>query len=203
MNKKISQMAPFVIEKTEDGERTYDIYSRLLEDRIIFIGSEIDDQVANAVIAQLLLLDQKNAKKDIFIYINSPGGSITAGLAIYDTIKFIRPSVSTVCVGMAASMGAVLLSSGTKGKRFSLPNSRIMIHQPRQTGNKGTMTVTEQEIDLEVMKQMKTQLNKILSNNTNKTIETIKTDCELDFWLNAEEALKYGLIDQIISKKPI
>ena len=196
-------MAPFVIEKTEDGERTYDIYSRLLEDRIIFIGSEIDDQVANAVIAQLLLLDQKNAKKDIFIYINSPGGSITAGLAIYDTIKFIRPSVSTVCVGMAASMGAVLLSSGTKGKRFSLPNSRIMIHQPRQTGNKGTMTVTEQEIDLEVMKQMKTQLNKILSNNTNKTIETIKTDCELDFWLNAEEALKYGLIDQIISKKPI
>lgn len=193
-------LLPFVIEKKADGDRTYDIYSRLLEDRIIFLGSEIDDDVANSIIAQLLLLDQKDSTQDIWLYINSPGGSITAGLAIYDTIQFIRPKVKTVCIGIAASMAAVLLSSGSTGRRYSLPNSKIMIHQPRSSPHK-TMTVTEQEIDLKVIKKMKKQLAEIIARHTNQPLRKVMKDCELDNWLEPTEALKYGLIDEIITRK--
>lgn len=191
---------PFVIEKGIDGERTYDIYSRLFEERIIFIGEPIDDDLANSIVAQLLLLDKKDSSRDIFMYINSPGGSITAGLAIYDTMSFIRSDIRTVCVGMAASMAAVLLAAGTAGKRLALPNSRTMIHQPRQTGGKEVLTVTEQEIELKLIKSMKKQMADILSNHTKKSVKQILKDCELDNWMTAEEALKYGLVDEIIGR---
>lgn len=194
---------PFVVEKHGDNERSYDVYSRLLEDRIIFIGEEITNELANSVVAQLLLLDQKDASSDIYIYINSPGGSITAGLAIYDTINFVRPEVRTVCVGVAASMAAVLLASGQKTKRYALPNSKIMIHQPRQQGNPHqVMTVTEQEIDLKVIKDMKKQLTTILAGKTGQPYKKVWKDCELDTWMEPEKALEYGLIDEIIIKKP-
>lgn len=192
---------PYVIEKGNDGERSYDIYSRLLEDRIIFLGTEIDDTVANAIIAQLLLLDQKDSTRDISLYINSPGGSVTAGLAILDTINYLNSNVRTVCVGMAASMAAVLLSAGAKGKRIALPNCHIMIHQPNQTFRNQTLTVTEQEIDLKLSKRMKKQLIEILANNCGQPYKTVYKDCEFDKWFTSLEAKDYGIIDEIITKK--
>lgn len=192
---------PFVIEKRNDGERAYDIYSRLLEDRIIFIGDPISADCANNIIAQLLLLDQKDPSLDIYIYINSPGGEVTSGLAIYDTMQLVKADIRTVCVGMAASMAAIILAGGTPGKRSALPNSKVMIHQPRKTGSSETMTVTEQEIDLKLIRGMKLQLSKILSTHTKKPIKKIIKDSELDKWFSASEALEYGLIDEILTTK--
>lgn len=194
-------LIPFVIDKSFDTERSYDIYSKLLEDRIVFIGEEIDSSLTNSVIAQLLWLDQQDSNRDIYLYINSPGGSIQDGLAIYDTMTYIKADVRTVCVGEAASMAAILLAGGTKGKRISLPNSRIMIHQPRQTFSKTTQTVTEQQINLKVIKEMKLQLTKILSLKTGQNIKKILKDCESDKWFNPTDALKYGLIDEIVTNK--
>lgn len=198
---KLINSTPFVIEKKQDGDRAYDIYSRLLEDRIIILGSEVTDDIANSIVAQLLLLDERDSTRDISLYINSPGGSITAGLAIYDTMQYVRSNIRTVCIGSACSMAAILLSSGTKGKRVSLPNSYIMIHQPRQ--NIGhTMTVTEQEIDLKLTKGMKRQLTSILAKNCNQPYKKIFKDCEKDKWFTSQEALQYGIIDDVIIKKP-
>lgn len=191
---------PYVIEKSMDGERAYDVYSRLLEDRIIIIGEEITPSLSNNIIAQLLLLDERDSNRDICLYINSPGGCITSGLAIYDTINYIKSDVRTVVVGMACSMASVLASSGTKGKRNALPNSYIMIHQPRKDFQ-GQMTVTEQEIDLKVIRKMKRQLTDILANNTGKNYNQVYKDCELDKWFSPKEAVAYGLIDSIIYKK--
>ena len=191
-------LVPYVIEQTSGGERSYDIYSRLLKDRIIFLGEEIDDHVASVVVAQLLFLESEDPEKDICIYINSPGGSVTAGMAIYDTMKYIKPDVSTICVGMAASMGAFLLSSGAKGKRFALPNSEIMIHQPLG-GVQGQ--TTDMKIHVERMLKIKENLNKILSENTGQPIDIVKQDTERDNFMDAEEALKYGLIDNIVTKR--
>lgn len=195
-------ITPFVVEKSGDYERTYDIYSRLLEDRIVFIGEEIDSDTANRVVAQLLLLDQKDSIQPIFLYINSPGGSITAGLAIYDTMNFVRPEIHTVCIGQACSMAAVLLASGSRGNRKALPNCKIMIHQPRQVSSGETHTVTDLAIDFKVIKKMKEQLSKILSEKTGKSFKQVVKDCEKDKWLEPMDALKYGIIDEIISKKP-
>lgn len=192
---------PYVIEKSNDGERCYDIYSRLLEDRTIFIGHEIDSDLANSVVAQLLLLDQLASERDIFVYINSPGGSITAGMAIYDTMKYIKSDCRTVCIGLAASMAAVLLAAGAVGKRYALPNSRMMIHQPRTEGSP-PMTVTEQEIDVQLSKDMRKQLAKILSSHTGKPFNKVMKDCEKDKWMTPDEALVYGLVDEIITQKP-
>jgi ATP-dependent Clp protease, protease subunit len=191
---------PYVIEKKSGGERAYDIYSRLLEDRIILLGDEINTDLANNIIAQLLLLDERDNTRDICLYINSPGGDITAGLAIYDTINYIKSDVRTVVIGMACSMAAILASSGKKGKRNALPNSYIMIHQPRQEGSR-RMTVTEQEIDLKVIQDMKKRLTNILASNTGKNYKQIFKDCELDKWFNPIEAKEYGLIDEIIFQK--
>lgn len=185
---------PTIIEKSSNGEKAYDIYSRLLKDRIIILTGEIDDNTANIVVAQLLYLDSIN-NNDISLYINSPGGSITAGMAIYDTMNFIKSDVSTICLGMAASMGAFLLSSGTKGKRYCLPNSEVMIHQPLG-GASGQ--ATEIKIAAEHILKIKEKLNKILASNTNKDIKTIEIDTERDNYLSSEEALQYGLIDQIL-----
>lgn len=187
-------LIPTIIEKNSNGERAYDIYSRLLKDRIIILTGEIDDNTANIVVAQLLYLDSIN-NNDISLYINSPGGSITAGMAIYDTMNFIKSDVSTICLGMAASMGAFLLSSGTKGKRYCLPNSEVMIHQPLG-GASGQ--ATEIKIAAEHILKIKEKLNKILASNTNKNIKTIEIDTERDNYLSSEEALQYGLIDQIL-----
>ena len=187
-------LIPTIIEKSNNGERAYDIYSRLLKDRIIILTGEIDDNNANIVVAQLLYLDSIN-NNDISLYINSPGGSITAGMAIYDTLNFIKSDVSTICLGMAASMGAFLLSSGTKGKRYCLPNSEVMIHQPLG-GASGQ--ATEIKIAAEHILKIKEKLNKILASNTNKDIKTIENDTERDNYLSSEEALQYGLIDQIL-----
>ena len=187
-------LIPTIIEKTNNSERAYDIYSRLLKDRIIILTGEIDDNTANIVVAQLLYLDSIN-NNDISLYINSPGGSITAGMAIYDTMNFIKSDVSTICLGMAASMGAFLLSSGTKGKRYCLPNSEVMIHQPLG-GASGQ--ATEIKIAAEHILKIKEKLNKILASNTNKDIKTIEIDTERDNYLSSEEALQYGLIDQIL-----
>ena len=187
-------LIPTIIEKTNNSERAYDIYSRLLKDRIIILTGEIDDNTANIVVAQLLYLDSIN-NNDISLYINSPGGSITAGMAIYDTMNFIKSDVSTICLGMAASMGAFLLSSGTKGKRYCLPNSEVMIHQPLG-GASGQ--ATEIKIAAEHILKIKEKLNKILASNTNKDIKTIESDTERDNYLSSEEALQYGLIDQIL-----
>ena len=189
---------PYVIENTGKGERSYDIYSRLLEDRIIFLTGEIDDAVADAVVAQLILLESRDPEKDICLYINSPGGSVTAGLAIYDTMQYIKPDVSTICVGLAASMGAFLLSSGAKGKRIALPNAEIMIHQP-SGGSQGQCT--DIQIQAEQILKIKKRLNKILAGNTGKSVETIEADCERDHFMTAEEAKEYGLIDQVIYKR--
>ncbi len=187
-------LVPMVVDQSGAGERSYDIYSRLLEDRIIFLTGEIDDNTANIVIAQLIYLEGKNPDKDIFFYINSPGGSVSAGMAIYDTMKYIKCDVSTICIGLAASMGAFLLSSGTKGKRFALPNSEIMIHQPLG-GAQGQ--ASDIEIQAKHIKNIKNKLNKILSENTGKTIKEIEKDTDRDNFMSAEEAKEYGLIDEI------
>lgn len=192
----ISQyLVPMVVEKSGHGERAYDIYSRLLKDRIIFIGTAIDDNVANLIIAQLLFLQSEDATKDINIYVNSPGGSVTAGLAIYDTIQFIKPDVCTYCIGQAASMGAVLLAAGTKGKRFSLPYSRIMIHQP-WGGAQGT--ASDISIQAKEILRMKEELTKLLANHTGQTVEKVALDSDRDFFMSAQEAKSYGLVDEVL-----
>ena len=191
----MNYMIPTVIEKTQYGERAYDIYSRLLKDRIIFLGTEIDDGVANAVIAQLLFLESQDKTKDIKIYINSPGGSVTAGLAIYDTMQHIKPDVSTICVGMAASMGAVLLAAGAAGKRFALPNSEVMIHQVLG-GMRGQ--ATDIKIHADRLMNMKQSLNQILANHTGQTLAKVTDDTERDNFMSAADAKKYGLIDKVI-----
>lgn len=195
--KTILSYIPMVIEQSSRGERAFDIFSRLLRERIIFLGEEIDDELANVVIAQLLLLDSENPEKDIMLYINSPGGVITAGLAIYDTMQHIRADVSTICLGEAASMGAFLLSSGTKGKRLSLPSSRIMIHQPLG-GARGQ--ATDIEIEAKEILRMKAMLNDILASNCSQPLEKIKEDTERDYYMSAQQAVEYGLIDKVISK---
>ena len=187
-------LVPIVVEQTNRGERSYDLYSRLLEDRIIFLSGEIDDNLANLIIAQLIYLEGKNSTKDISLYINSPGGSVSAGMAIYDTMKYIKCDVATICVGLAASMGAFILSSGTKGKRYRLPNSEIMIHQPLG-GAKGQ--ASDIEITTKQILKTKEKLNRILAANTNQPIEKIRLDTDRDFYLDAEEAKEYGLIDEI------
>ena len=186
-----------VIESSSRGERSFDIFSRLLRERIIFLGSEIDDDVANSIVAQLLLLDSENPEKDIMLYINSPGGVITAGLAIYDTMQLIKADVSTICLGDAASMGAFLLSGGAKGKRLALPNARIMIHQPLG-GAKGQ--ATDIEIEAKEILRMKTMLNELMAEHTGQKVEKIKKDTERDNFMTAQEALEYGLIDRIITR---
>ena len=191
-------LIPYVIEDTGRGELSYDLYSRLLRDRIVFLTGEVNDQSASSVIGQLLFLESENPDKDIYLYINSPGGSVTAGMGIYDTMRFIRPKVNTICVGLAASMGALLLSSGEKGKRFALPHSRVMIHQPLG-GMQGQ--ATELEIVAREILRTKAELNKILADNTGKPIEEVARDTERDYWLTAEEALKYGLIDRIFTSR--
>ena len=191
-------LIPVVIEQTNKGDRSYDIYSRLLEDRIIMLSGEIDDAVANTVVAQLLYLEGKAPDKDISIYINSPGGSVTAGLAIYDTMNYIKCDVNTICIGMAASMGAFLLSSGTKGKRYSLPNSEIMIHQPLG-GAQGQ--ASDIKIQADHIIKIKTKLNKILAENTGKDFAVVENDTDRDNYLSAEEALEYGLIDKIFKER--
>ncbi len=189
---------PYVIEQTERGERAYDIYSRLLKDRIIFIGSDIDDAVANTVIAQLLFLESEDPDRDINMYINSRGGLVTAGLAIYDTMQFLKPAVATWCVGQAASMGAVLLAAGTEGKRFALPHSRIMIHQP-MGGMSGQ--ATDIEIQTREMLRMRDALNAILAKHTGKSTEQVAADSDRDFFMSAEEARDYGIVDRVIVNK--
>ncbi len=194
----MSYLVPMVVEQTSKGERSYDIYSRLLKDRIIFIGSQIDDNLASLVIAQLLFLQSEDPKKDINIYINSPGGSVSAGLAIYDTMQFVSPDISTICMGMSASMAQVLLCAGTKGKRFALPNSRIMMHQP-MGGTQGQ--ATDIEIYTKEMLRMRGVLYDIISHHSGKTIEQIKLDADRDNYMSPAEALSYGLIDKILEKK--
>ena len=189
-------LGPYVIEQTSRGERSYDIYSRLLKERIIFLGEEVNDVSASLIVAQLLFLEAEDPGKDINLYINSPGGSVTAGMAIYDTMNYIKSDVSTICIGMAASMGAFLLSGGAKGKRFSLPNSQIMIHQP-SGGAQGQ--ATEIKIVAENILKTKRKLNEILAANTGKPLEVIERDTERDYYMSAEEAREYGLIDQIIT----
>jgi len=190
-------LIPMVIEKSGTGERAYDIYSRLLKDRIIFIGTAIDDQVANLVIAQLLFLEAQDPDKDVFVYINSPGGTVSSGLAIYDTLRFIKPEVSTMCVGQAASMGAFLLAGGEKGKRYSLPHARIMIHQPLG-GTQGQ--ASDLEIYTHEILKTKKLLNRILSENTGQDLKKIEKDSDRNFFMSPEEAKKYGLIDDIIEQ---
>ena len=189
---------PVVIEQSSRGERSFDIFSRLLRERIIFLGTPVDDMVANLIVAQLLLLDSENPEKDIMLYINSPGGSVTAGMAIYDTIKYIKPQVSTICIGMAASMAAVLLSSGAKGKRIALPNSEVMIHQALG-GAKGQ--TTDVMIHAQQLLKCKNKLNAILAQNTGKSLEEVERDCERDHFMDAKEALEYGLIDAIYTER--
>lgn len=191
-----AQLVPMVVEKTSMGERAYDIFSRLLKERIVFLGGPIDSEVANLVIAQLLFLASEDPKKDISFYINSPGGMVTAGLAILDTMNHIQPQVSTVCVGMAASMGAVLLSAGEKGKRFALPNAEVMIHQP-SGGAEGM--ASDIEITAKQILKMREQLNKILAKNTGQKLERIERDVDRDFFMSAREALEYGIIDKVLS----
>lgn len=189
---------PYVIEKDARGERTYDLYSRLLEDRIIFLSGEVNDQVASSIVAQMLYLETKDPSKDISLYINSPGGSVTAGMAIFDTMNYIKCDVSTICIGLAASMGAFLLSSGTKGKRYALPNSEIMIHQP-SGGVQGQ--ASEIAIVAENILKTRAKLNQILSENTNQPLEKIARDVERDFYMDAEEAREYGLIDKVFKTR--
>ena len=192
-------LVPMVVEQTSRGERAYDIYSRLLEDNIVFIGAPVDDMLSNLVIAQLLFLEAKDPDKDISIYINSPGGAITAGLAIYDTMRFVKPDIMTICIGQAASMAAVLLAAGTKGKRLALPNSRIVIHQPLMSGLSG------QAVDIDIQAReilrMRKAINGILKDHTGQTMERIERDTDRDFIMTAEHAKEYGLIDQVIHKR--
>ncbi len=190
-------LVPYVIEQTSRGERSYDIYSRLLKERIIFLAEEVNDTSASVVVAQLLFLEAEDPGKDIHLYINSPGGSVTAGMAIYDTMNYIKSDVSTICIGMAASMGAFLLSSGAKGKRFALPNAEVMIHQPLG-GAKGQ--ATEIQIACEQILKTKKKLNEILAENTGKPFEVIQADTERDNYMTAAEAMEYGIIDKVISK---
>lgn len=196
MNNQI--LIPTVIEKTSAGERAYDIYSRLLKERIIFLGTEVDDTVANLIIAQLLFLESEDKHADIKLYINSPGGSVTSGLAIYDTMELIKPHVSTICVGMAASMGAFLLACGEKGKRFVLPNSRVMIHQP-SGGFQGT--ASDIEITAKEIIKIREKLNIILAEKTVQKVDKINSDSDRDFWMDATEAKSYGIVDKVVEKK--
>ena len=191
-------LVPYVIEQTSRGERSYDIYSRLLKDRIIFLGEEIDDHVASVVVAQLLFLEAEDPEKDICIYINSPGGSVTAGMAIYDTMQYIKPDVSTICVGLAASMGAFLLSSGTKGKRMALPNAEIMIHQPLG-GVKGQ--AEDIKIHADWILKTREKLNRIMAENSGKPLEKVQVDTDRDNFMSADEAASYGLIDKVITSR--
>lgn len=193
-------LIPYVIEQTNKGERSYDIYSRLLKDRIIFLGEEVDQASANVIVAELLFLEAEDPDKEIYLYINSPGGSITAGMAIYDTINYIKCPVSTICIGMAASMGAVLLASGTKGKRYATPNSEILIHQPLIMGGGIQGQTTEIKIHADHMVKTREKLNKILSQRTGQPLDIINKDTERDNYMTAEEALKYGLIDGIMER---
>ncbi len=194
----MSSYIPMVVEQTGKGERSYDIFSRLLKERIIFLSDEVNDATASLVVAQLLFLESEDPDKDIYLYINSPGGSITSGMAIYDTMNYIKPEVSTICIGMAASMGAFLLAAGQKGKRFALPNAEIMIHQPLG-GFKGQAT----DIDIHARRILKTKetLNEILSERTGQPLDKIKVDVERDYFMSAEEAKEYGLVDEVINKK--
>ncbi|CCK78606.1 ATP-dependent Clp endopeptidase proteolytic subunit ClpP [Desulfobacula phenolica] len=191
-------LIPMVVEQSNRGERAYDIYSRLLKDRIIFIGSAIDDEIANLIVAQFLFLESEDPEKDISFYINSPGGVVTAGMAIYDTMQYIKPDVATVCIGQAASMGALLLTAGTKGKRFALPNSRIMIHQPLG-GTQGQ--ATDIKIQANEILRMKDILNEILSTHTGQDIEKVSADTERDFFMSATEAMKYGIVDKVVTDR--
>ena len=193
----MSYYVPTVIEKSGRGERAYDIYSRLLKDRIILLSGQIDDGVASSIVAQLLFLEAEDPEKDIYLYINSPGGVVTSGLSIYDTLNYVKPDISTICIGQAASMGAFLLSCGTKGKRYSLPNSRIMIHQPLG-GAQGQ--ATEIEIQAKEILRLKASLNAILARNTNQPLDKIAKDTDRDFYLSAKEAQEYGLIDSVLEK---
>ncbi len=196
-NQPYNTLVPMVVEQTNRGERAYDIYSRLLRDNIIFIGTPIDDNVANLVTAQLLFLEAEDPEKDVSLYINSPGGSITAGMAIYDTMQFIRPDVATICIGQAASMAAILLASGTPGKRYALPNARVLIHQP-SGGASGQAT----DIDIQAREilRIRASLNEIMGKHTNQPIEKIERDMERDFWMSAHQAHEYGVLDEIIYK---
>jgi ATP-dependent Clp protease protease subunit len=196
--KTLNQLVPIVVEQTGRSERAYDIYSRLLKERIIFLGTPIDDSISSLVIAQLLFLEAEDSDKDIFLYINSPGGIITSGLGIYDTMQYIKPDVSTICLGQAASMGAFLLAGGAKGKRTALPNSRIMIHQP-MGGAEGQ--ATDIKIQADEILRMKKQLNSILAKNTGQSLKTIEDDTDRDNYLTAKEAKKYGLIDSILTSR--
>ena len=191
-------LVPYVVEQTSRGERSYDIFSRLLNDRIVMLSEEVNDTTASLIVAQLLYLEAQDPDKDIQFYINSPGGSVTSGLAIYDTMQYIKPDVSTICVGMAASMGAFLLSSGAKGKRIALPNAEIMIHQP-SGGSRGQCT--DIQIQAEQILKIKNRLNQILAANTGKNVEEVERDCERDHFMTAEEAQAYGLIDKVIYKR--
>ena len=192
-------MVPIVIETSGRGERAYDIYSRLLRERIVFLVGPVNDQTANLVVAQMLFLESENPDKDIFLYINSPGGSVSAGLSIFDTMNFIKPDVSTMCMGMAASMGSFLLMAGAKGKRLALPNSRVMMHQP-SGGAQGQAS----DIEIQAREIIKTreQLNRIYADRTGKSVDRITTDMERDYWMSAEESREYGLIDQVLDKRP-
>jgi ATP-dependent Clp protease protease subunit len=193
-----NQLVPMVVEQTPRGERAFDIYSRLLKERVIFITGPIEDHMANLVVAQLLFLEAENPEKDINIYINSPGGSVTSGMSIYDTMSYIKPDISTLCIGQASSMGAILLTGGTNGKRFALPNSRIMIHQPLG-GFQGQ--ATDIEIHAQEILKIRTKLNEILSHHSGKDIETVSQDTERDNFMSGDEAVKYGLIDKVIDKR--
>lgn len=194
---KNNSVIPYVVQQTDSGERGFDIYSRLLNDRIVFLDGEVNNQSASVIVAQLLLLESENTKKDVCLYINSPGGSVTAGMAIYDTMQYIKPDVSTICIGMAASMGAFLLAGGAKGKRFCLPNAEVMIHQP-SGGAQGQ--ATDIEITARNIIRTKEKLNTLLALNTGKPYEDVCKDTERDCWLSADDALKYGIIDKIVQK---
>jgi ATP-dependent Clp protease protease subunit len=194
----MSYLVPMVVEQTNRGERSYDIYSRLLKDRIIFLGGPVDDNAANLIVAQMLFLDAEDPEKDIFLYINSPGGSISAGMAIYDTMQYIRADVHTICIGLAASMGAFLLAAGAKGKRTALPNSEILIHQPLMGGLSGQ--ATEIEIHAKQILKVKAKMNRILAEKTGQSLERIEQDTDRDHYMTAEEAKEYGLVDEILEK---
>ena len=198
MNEQMNTLVPYVVEKTGNGERTYDIFSRLLKDRIVFIDGEINDAMADLVVAQILFLESENPEKDISIYINSPGGAVTAGLAIYDTMKYVKCDIQTICMGQAASMAAILLAGGTKGKRYALPSSRVMIHQPRGG-------VEGQESDISILAKEIIRLKKLsieyLANDTGKTVEQISQDIERDFYMSAQDALEYGIVDHVMPSR--
>ncbi|ALZ75118.1 ATP-dependent Clp endopeptidase proteolytic subunit ClpP [Rheinheimera sp. F8] len=198
MNELVNALVPIVIEQTAKGERSFDIYSRLLKERVIFLTGQVEDHMANLIVAQLLFLESENPEKDIYIYINSPGGSVTAGLAIYDTMRYIKCDIATVCVGQAASMGAFLLSGGTKGKRYALPNARVMIHQPLG-GFQGQ--ATDFEIHAREILTIKEKLNRLMAEHCGKTLEEVVRDTERDNFLSAQQAVDYGLVDQILTKR--